>query len=182
MPKLRWTFLAAALLGAAAVLALAFLHRPAGVVAAVTAKPLVPGLFIAEQVAPAQLPDLVAKGFKSIVDLRPDGEATDQPSSAAMADAARRAGLAFAYVPVAHGDIPAASVQSLERALAGSDRPVLLYCRSGKRAARTWALAEAARTGGLDAAAIEAAVQSAGQSVDDLKASIDARIAMRPPQ
>jgi uncharacterized protein (TIGR01244 family) len=87
--------------------------------------------------------------------------------------------LTFAYVPVPHGDIPGQAVDALGQSLASAGKPVLLYCRSGKRAARTWALSEASRADGLDAVAIQAAVRSAGQSADDLAESIAARIAAR---
>ena len=143
-------------------------------------KPLVGGVWIAGQISPAQVDELKTQGIKAIVDLRPDGEAPEQPSSSAIDAAARSAGLTFAYAPVPGSDIPAAAVDAVSRAIARLDTPVLLYCKSGRRAARTWALAEASRFGGLEAEAIEAVVQSAGQSVDDLKEQIAARIATRP--
>jgi len=161
------------------VLAVAWWNRPPPAASDIDAKPLVAGVWISEQVAPAQLPELASEGFKAVVDLRPNGEMAGQPSSDEVSEAAKRAGLAFSYVPVAHGDIAADSVAALDRALSASGRPVLLYCRSGRRAARTWALVEASRSGGLDADAIEAAVRSAGQSADDLKQDISRRIAAR---
>ena len=72
------------------------------------------------------------------------------------------------------------AVTALQKALESPARPVLLYCRSGKRAARTWALAEASRPGGLDAAAIKRIVLATGHPVADLDRDIQARIAARP--
>ena len=144
------------------------------------ARELVGGVWVSGQVTLAQLAELKARGFKAVIDLRPDGEARDQPSAADMAQAAHANGMAFVYIPVPHGDIPAAAVDNLGQALVRRvERPVVLYCRSGWRAARTWALAEASRPAGLDAAAIKAAVQSAGQPVDNLDESIAMRIAAR---
>jgi len=179
MPNLKWTFVLAVVAGMIAVVSYAAISRPAAL-RATAAKQLTPDVWVSEQVTLDRLSNLKALGFKSLIDLRPDGEAPDQPASAAVAGAAAQAGLQFAYVPVQHGDIPSASVDALAQSLAKVDKPVLLYCRSGKRAARTWALSEASRAGGMDAAHIEAAVAGAGQTTDDLKGSIAERIAARP--
>jgi uncharacterized protein (TIGR01244 family) len=85
----------------------------------------------------------------------------------------------FAYIPTAHGDIPDATPEALARALESAEKPVLLYCRSGSRAARVWALAEAARADGPNAATIAAAVRGAGQKVDDILPRIEQRVAQR---
>jgi uncharacterized protein (TIGR01244 family) len=178
MPSLKWTFAVSLLAGALAVMgAVAFARRSSD---AVAAKELAGGVWVAEQVSTRQVLALKAHGFRAIVDLRPDGEAPGQPSSNEIGRMAKASGLAFTYLPVPHGDIPGPAADTLEQTLAQVERPVLLYCRSGRRAARTWALAEASRTGGLDAAAIARAVQSAGQSADDLASQITERIAARP--
>lgn len=117
--------------------------------------------------------------YAKIIDLRPDGEVDGQPSSSEMAQAARRQAVAFGYVPVPHGEIPEEAVLKLRQALADQKGQVLLYCRSGKRAARTWALAEAGRPGGLQADEIIAAVRGAGQEADDLRPRIQSAIAAR---
>lgn len=157
---------------------------PAEGAAAVAPAPVVHelpgGVWLAGQVTPAQLQGLQARGLAAVVAVRPDGEAANQPSSAEMARAAHALGMAFDYAPVAPGTMPADSVAVVGRALAAPARPVLVYCRSGHRAARIWALAEASRPGGLVAAAIEAAVRSAGQSVDDLDGELRSRVAARP--
>ncbi|MBU6248654.1 MAG: hypothetical protein KGN77_12930 [Xanthomonadaceae bacterium] len=131
------------------------------------------GVWLAGQVTPAQLRELRARGLAAVVAVRPDGEAPGQPSAAEMARAAHALGIAFDYVPVAPGTMPA-------EAVAAPVQPVLVYCRSGHRAAHIWALAEASRPGGLEATAIEAAVRSAGQSVDDIDGALRSRVAARP--
>lgn len=143
-------------------------------------KPLVGGVWISGQITPQQVDRLKSQGIKTIIDLRPDGEAPGQPTSSAIDASARSAGLTFAYAPVAGSDVPASAVDAVSRALARPDNTVLLYCRSGRRGARAWALAEASRTGGLEAEAIESVAKSAGQPVDDLRDQIAARIATRP--
>lgn len=182
MPGLKASFFIAVLAGAAAVVGWAGYQRTAHppLPRAVAAKSLADGVWLSEQINPAQLSLLRRQQFASVIDLRPDGEAAGQPSSAEMAKAAALDGLAFDYVPVPHGAIPDGQVAALQHALDSHARPVLLYCRSGRRAARTWALAEASRPGGLDAASIQHAVKAAGQSADDLDSDILARIAARP--
>lgn len=138
------------------------------------------GVWVTGQVTPAQLRAWHQRGAAGVVVIRPDGESPGQPGSRLMAQTAAALGMHFAYAPVAPGTMPAAaSVATLRTALDASPRPLLIYCKSGHRAARTWALAEAARPDGLDAAAIEAAVRSAGQSADDLDAEIRRRVRAR---
>ena len=144
-----------------------------------TLHPLMRGVWVSGQIAPAQVAALKAHGIERIVALRPDGEEPGQPSSAAVEAAAHSAGIAFAYAPVPGKDVPQAAVDAVSRALARADEPVVIYCKSGHRAPRTWALAEASRENGLEADAIESVAASAGHPVDDLREQIAARIATR---
>lgn len=146
----------------------------------IDAHPLTAGVKVTEQIRLGDVVRIQAAGYKTLIDLRPDGEAADQPSSERVGTLARASDLDFAYVPVPHGDIPDSAVDALSKTLAASPRPVLLYCRSGRRAVRTWSLAEASRPGGLDAPAIVAAAKAAGHTVDDLLPAIARRIAARP--
>ena len=141
--------------------------------------PLTDKIDIAEQVQLDAIPLLRRAGYTNIIDLRPDGEAADQPPSAQVETAVLANRMSFSYVPVVHGDIPANTVLALEHAITKQGGRTLLYCRSGRRAARTWSLVEASRSGGMDAAAILAAVKRSGQSADDLNPAIQARIAAR---
>jgi uncharacterized protein (TIGR01244 family) len=171
----RRAFVIAMVAGVALVLGYAALTRTPPV----SYKELQPGVFVAAQIAPADMAALRENGFNAVIDLRPDGEAPDQPPSTQMAAAAQKAGLAFSYTPAPHGVVPGVTVDQFARAPSESARPTLLYCRSGKRAARVWALSEASRVGGLDADAILRASAAIGLSAEDVKADIDARIARR---
>lgn len=145
-----------------------------------TVKSLIKDISVTEQLEPKAIEHLRNSGFATIIDLRPDGEARDQPSSAEIAVAVQARHMTFSYVPVPHGDISDEAVIALAGAIANSPKPILLYCRSGRRAARTWSLVEASRSGGMDSAAILAAVGAAGQSADDLRDAITTRISLRP--
>ena len=135
---------------------------------------------LTEQVSLAQVSMVRELRYQVLVALRPDGEAADQPSAAEIGREANRLGLVFAYVPVPHGDVPPESVQALKKVLTDhSNEHILLYCRTGRRAARTWGLAEAESATGLDAQAILNSIEQSGQSADDLVDAIKQRVAAR---
>lgn len=93
------------------------------------------GFSSAPQIDHDDLPAIAAAGYRAIVCNRPDGEGgIDQPASDALAAAARRHGLAFAYLPVVPGQISDAQVDAFAELLRTLPGPVLGYCRSGVRA------------------------------------------------
>ena len=61
---------------------------------------LEPDIAVAPQLVEADFAEIAARGFHSVVNNRPDGEAPDQLPNAQAAAAARRHGLAFRYQPV----------------------------------------------------------------------------------
>lgn len=136
-------------------------------------------IHVTEQISPQSIAALKLQGIQTIIDMRPDGEVPGQPPAALMEKEAQSAGLKFSYIPVQHGEISDASVTALKNVLVKSEGPVLMYCRSGSRAARTWSLVEASRPEGLDAEAILAAVKTAGLKAEDLETDIRKRIAAR---
>lgn len=135
---------------------------------------------ISGQIMAADVKSLRDKGFKAIVNMRPDNEAPEQANYAKMQAATVEAGLGYGYVPVKAGPVSRVSVKSMASTLDVMPKPVLLYAESADIPARVWALAEASRPDGLDQAAILAAVKSAGLSADDLASQIAARVAARP--
>jgi uncharacterized protein (TIGR01244 family) len=134
---------------------------------------------ISGQIQPDQLAELKARGFTTVIALRPDGEGADQPTAAQIEAAARAEGVSFAYIPVGSGPISESQVSALQSVIAGGTGKTLAFCRSGSRAARVWALAEASRPGGASAGEILAAVKAGGQSAENLKSEIDQRVGRR---
>ena len=63
-------------------------------------RPLSPTVWASPQLAPEALAALAAAGVRRIVSNRPDGEEPGQPTAAEMEQAARDAGMAFAWIPV----------------------------------------------------------------------------------
>jgi uncharacterized protein (TIGR01244 family) len=167
---------------AALIAVLVFRRLAAGRKAASAAnrRRLVPGIDVGGQVTAADVAGLKAAGYQTLINMRPDGEGgTEQPLAASIEGAAADAGLNYAYIPTPAANISDQVIDDLSRALANAEGPVLIYCRSGARVARAWALAEASRPGGLDREGIVGAVEQAGYKVDDLLPRIDARLATR---
>jgi uncharacterized protein (TIGR01244 family) len=140
-------------------------------------------VFVTSQLSPRQLRALDAEGVQTIVDLRPDGEDAQQTPSATMQKAAQQRGIKFHYIPVPHEGIPDSAVTALSAALGDQSTSTVLYCRTGRRAVKTFALVEASRADGPTLTAIMDMVQKAGFTADDIKDNIAQRIAQRtsPP-
>lgn len=85
------------------------------------------------QILPADLDEIKAMGFKSIVCNRPDEEEPGQPSFAEIAARAKELGLDIAHVPVGRMGVDAEAVKGMVDALDEFQRPMLGYCRSGAR-------------------------------------------------
>jgi uncharacterized protein (TIGR01244 family) len=139
-------------------------------------------VYLGAQLRPENIAPLRERGIKTIIDMRPNGEEKDQPSSFSMSRMARRNGMDFRYTPVPHETIPEEAVLALEAWLTTEAKPAVLYCRTGRRAARLFALVEASRDDGPDLNAILETVRAAKFTADDLKEDIAKRISQRKSQ
>lgn len=137
------------------------------------------GIYVTDQIRASDFPQLRRTRIATIIDMRPDGEARDQISSQAVETLAHQNGMTFSYIPVPHGAVPASAVEKLSVALKETKRPILLYCRTGNRAIRTYCLAEASRKEGQNEEALVSLAKDFGFTVDDLRAEIHQRIATR---
>ena len=99
---------------------------------------------VSAQIRTPDIADIVAQGYRSVICNRPDDEEQGQPSSATIADAVKKAGLEFAYVPAISGALTGENVKAMAEALDELQAPVLAYCRSGARSAKLIELAKAA--------------------------------------
>jgi uncharacterized protein (TIGR01244 family) len=97
-------------------------------------------LSVSPQIGLDDLAQLASAGFRSVINNRPDGEAADQPTSAQLAEAAARHGLAYRYVPVVPGQFDAGTIGAMAHALDALPSPVLAFCRTGTRSTTVWAL------------------------------------------
>jgi sulfide:quinone oxidoreductase len=109
---------------------------------------LEPDVAVAPQLVEADFAEIAARGFRSIVNNRPDGEAPDQLAGAQAEAAARRQGLAYRYQPVS--SINATdddAVEDFARSMEDLPGPILFYCRTGTRCTTMWTQAAAPRLG-----------------------------------
>ena len=117
------------------------------------------------QIGVAQVPEFAAMGFRSIVCNRPDAEEGAVPSSV-MAAAALEHGLAFSYQPVQFSRLGLDDGAAFGASLDALPKPVLAYCKSGRRSVALWALARVPRLG-VDA--VLAASRAGGCELDELR-------------
>jgi uncharacterized protein (TIGR01244 family) len=107
-------------------------------------RPIAPGFAVAAQLSVTQIADVVAQGFKTMINNRPDSEGgPNQPLNQTIAAAAQANGLHYVYLPVVSGAITPDQAQALRVALQEAPEPVLAFCRSGTRSAQLYALAQA---------------------------------------
>ena len=99
---------------------------------------LSPDLSVAPQLHTSDLENVLAAGFGTIIDNRPDGEEAGQPTASELAEEARRLGLAFIHIPIIPGRMEDADARAFAEALAASDGPVLAFCRTGARSTDLW--------------------------------------------
>jgi uncharacterized protein (TIGR01244 family) len=102
-----------------------------------------PDFVVAAQISPEEVQKVAAAGFKTIVCARPDDEEPGQPRFAAIAAAARKAGIEAVHIPVS-GGIGEGQLIRMEDALKTLPTPMFGYCRSGARAGSLFSAAKSA--------------------------------------
>lgn len=117
------------------------------------------GFSVSPQITPEEARAAAAAGVVLIINNRPDGEAPDQPASAAIGAAVRAAGAQYLELPIA-GRPTLEQGRAQAAAVAGASGPVLAFCRSGTRSITAWAIGEAAA--GRDRAELARLAAAAG--------------------
>jgi len=130
-------------------------------------------VFVASQLTEDDFAEIAARGIRTIVNNRPDGEAEDQLASEHAEVVALRHGFVYRHLPVTNYDVtedgPVAAQAEAMRTLPG---PILFFCRTGNRSSILWAQASAARLG-TDTVLARAA--EAGFDLEELREFIDDR-------
>ncbi len=88
---------------------------------------------ITGQVTPDQVPMLAENGIKTIINNRPDGEEPGQPTSADIAAAAKKAGLAYKEISFAGNELNQNHVEAFADFFNQAESPILVFCRTGAR-------------------------------------------------
>lgn len=96
----------------------------------------------AGQIGPEHIAQVIEKGFKSVINNRPDFEGgASQPTTAQLEEAARSAGIDYVYQPVISGQITEADVQTFANLYNELPKPILMFCRTGNRCNNLYQLA-----------------------------------------
>ena len=103
-------------------------------------KPLEEGYAVSPQITPADLPELVAAGFTTIICNRPDQEIPPELHAAEVRSAVESAGLTFVDNPVYPGQMSQENVDIQARAIREASGSVFAYCQSGNRSSIVWSL------------------------------------------
>ena len=125
---------------------------------------------VSPQITLADIAEIKAAGFRSIMCNRPDGEDYGQPEFDAVAEAARAEGLEVRCVPIVSGMVTPQAAQDFAAALEDMPKPMLAYCRSGTRCTMLWSIASYGRLSGDE---IVSAARDAGYDMSGLVRQLD---------
>jgi sulfide:quinone oxidoreductase len=133
---------------------------------------------VSPQLVEADFAEAAARGFRSVVNNRPDGEAADQLPNAEAETLARRNGLQFRHQPVRNANVTDDDVvATFGRLMQELPGPILFYCRSGTRCTTLWTQVSAPRLG------VDSTLQiarNAGYNLEALRETLEARAAAKP--
>ena len=99
---------------------------------------------VTAQLAPADLREVKAQGFNSVICNRPDFEASGQPAFREIEEVAREARLVVHYLPVQSGRPSPDDVDQFRKLLENVPKPALAYCRTGTRSAMIYTMSKQA--------------------------------------
>lgn len=134
---------------------------------------ITPDFAIAGALEPQDFAAVASKGFKAILNNRPEGEEEGQLTSRAEAELAWQAGLRYRFLPLdKHELFTDPVVEDMIASLDELEGPVLAHCKSGLRSAIVWA---AAKARSIPVDDVLAALQKAGQDLDFLRDELDAQ-------
>lgn len=88
---------------------------------------------ISGQLTADDVRQLHKEGIKTIINNRPDGEATDQPTSQEIATVCDELGINYKQIAFAGGAMTLEHVQAFADFYNQCPKPVHLFCRSGNR-------------------------------------------------
>jgi len=104
---------------------------------------LTPDFAVAPQIALDEVAEAAKRGFRTLINNRPDEEVDAAMSHEAMQAAATAVGIAYVHLPYYPGELTSDLIEDFETALASAQTPVLAWCRSGTRSSHLWALSQA---------------------------------------
>ena len=120
---------------------------------------------VAGQLQPADMAEIAAAGYVTVVNNRPDGEAMfGQPRTADLRTAAEAAGLVFLDLPFSGPRATPDQVRAFADLLSSRPGKIVAFCKSGMRSALIWGAASIASGQPLEQ--VLATATGAGQNLD----------------
>ncbi|NQZ30578.1 MAG: TIGR01244 family phosphatase [Oceanospirillaceae bacterium] len=132
---------------------------------------LTPFLSVSPQLNVADVEEIAAAGFKTIICNRPDGEGDNQPISDELQSACKAVGINWQYLPVNPRDYTDQQAMEFGELVSAAAHPVLAYCRTGTRCTNLWALSQAKS---MQVDHIVQAANNAGYDITKLISRIEA--------
>ncbi|MGE0612774.1 MAG: TIGR01244 family sulfur transferase [Hyphomicrobiales bacterium] len=140
--------------------------------------PLNSGLGLTTQLRAEDFAELARRGYRSVLNNRPDGEPGESylPAREASALAARH-GLAYVHMPVRGVDLSEEEViEQFRQVVDSMPKPIVAHCKVGGRSAVLWAYASA---GELPVEEIIRRAAEAGHDLSPLQNELAERAAIR---
>lgn len=103
----------------------------------ITATELHPNYAVTGQISVADVADIKAAGFDTVMCNRPDGEAPGQPAAAQIKRAVEKAGMKFYHVPMGRSLSPN-TLSDFKAVTDGDSGKIFAYCRTGNRCTILW--------------------------------------------
>lgn len=135
-------------------------------------------LFVMSQPAIGDFQSFRDRGFKTLINNRPDAEEAAQPGNQKEEQAAKRWGLSYAFIPVNTSTITDADVRAFQRAIKSS-APALAHCKTGTRSLSLYLIGEVL-DGRMSSDDVVEFGRSRGFNTSSAAAWIGSHIAKRP--
>lgn len=104
---------------------------------------ITPQFAITGELGPSDYAELAARGFRTIINNRPDGESEGQLSARQHEEVARQNGLEYVHVPTTQREIFTDAVVGAMADAMAKPGPILAHCKSGMRSSVLWAVVSA---------------------------------------
>jgi|TARA_R110001599_G_scaffold346124_1_gene571088 uncharacterized protein (TIGR01244 family) len=135
-------------------------------------QPLEQGVEITSALTLDELDEVKARGFNAVICNRVAGESYDFPDEASYRHKAKQLGLAWVHIPVKPGEYSQEDIQAFADSLAQLPRPILAFCRTGKRATHLWAYARR-QSDQCELATLLTAAKEAGFDLEDHRQALE---------
>tara|TARA_R110002051_G_scaffold72457_2_gene130947 strand:- start:558 stop:992 length:435 start_codon:yes stop_codon:yes gene_type:complete len=139
---------------------------------AMQTQPLETDVEITSALTVEELEQVKAKGFKTVICNCKPGESAEFPGEEAYRRKATEIGLQWAHIPVTPGDYSQADIAAFAEALKQLPRPILAFCRTGKRATHLWAYAKR-QAEQCDLAELFTAAKAAGFDLEEHRRGLE---------